>query len=145
MFSPVVKENNNKKFFFHWIRPYHIQRIFSNDTLEIIPLYGLSKPLRVHVSRTKKCYNNNKHSLSKEYQYEYENNPSKFEIDQILDFNTIEEEPLYLIYYKGYNKRYNQWIPEKDYDALELLKHFLRNKELEFQPLSKAPQIFSHI
>ena len=131
LFSPVVKENNNKKFTFHWLGPYQIQRIFSNDTLEIIPLYGPSTPQRVHVSRTKKCYNNSQHPPSREYQYEYEDNTNKFEIDQILDLTTIEEEPHYLVHYKGYSKRYNQWIPEKDLDAPELLQQFLRNRELE--------------
>ena len=29
-------QHNNKKFTFHWLGPYQVQRIFSNDTLEII-------------------------------------------------------------------------------------------------------------
>jgi len=72
LFSPVVKKVQNKKFVFHWLCPYQIQGIFPNDTLNIIPLYGPPKVQRVHVARTKKCFNNSQHPPSREYQYEFE-------------------------------------------------------------------------
>lgn len=57
IFSPVMKPDQNKEFTFDWLGTYQIIQIYPNDTLDIVPIYGLLTQQRVHISRTKRCYN----------------------------------------------------------------------------------------
>jgi hypothetical protein len=130
LFNPVVKSHETKKFVFHWLGPYKIEKIYDNDTLDISPLEGPQTRQRVHVARTKRCYDKSTHPPTREYEYAYERTPEDFEIDSILDKTTIDNEVHYWVHFKGYSKRYNQWIPVQQLNAKELIEKFERQQLL---------------
>ena len=130
LFSPVIKSHENKKFVFHWLGPYEIIKIYENDTLEIKPITGPASIQRVHVARTKRCYDSKSHPPTREYEYDYDRTPDDYEIDAILDKTIIENQVHYWVHFKGYSKRHNQWINVHNLDAKELIEKFEREQVL---------------
>ena len=122
LFNPVTKEGLCKKFMFCWVGPYKIKHIYGNDTLEIESTSGPVSVQRVHVSRTKPCYQKESHQPQREYEYEYNIAQNEYKIDQIIDKTIIKEEEHYLVHWKGYSNRYNMWIPASEINAKELIQ-----------------------
>lgn len=120
---PLVRSIPDQKYLPQWHPRYH-------STLS----YGEPKQQRVHVSRTKRCYNNNTslHPPTREYQYEFEKDTGSYEIDSILDETSIQGEQHFLVHFRGYPNSANQWISESDLNADQLLEEeFRRNRELK--------------
>ena len=85
---------------------------------------------RVHVSRTKPCYQKENHQPQQEYKYEYNIAQNKYENNEIIDKTMIKEEEHSLVHWKGYSKRYNMWIPASEINAKELIHKFERNNQI---------------
>jgi hypothetical protein len=130
IFNPVIKSHESKKFVFHWTGPYQIIEIYNNNTLKAQAKEGPIKKQRVHCSQTKRCYNKDSHPPTREYDYEYLRTPEDFEIDAILDKTMIEDQEHYLVHFRGYSKRYNQWIAKSNLNAKELIDKYKRQQYL---------------
>ena len=130
LYNPVVRPHESKKFVFHWLGPYRILKIYDNDTLDIQPVHGSGPNQRVHAARTKHCYDSQNHPTSRQYEYEDPKLHDEFEIDEIMDRTEINGETHYWVHFKGFSKRYNQWIPLSDLKAEELINRFERQQLL---------------
>jgi hypothetical protein len=126
---PQVPVGKSKKLAKLWKGPYRIDSIDFNLNVSIIHFLNVKDKQTVHIARLKPYFG----------QLSIENKEQKpedhYEIEAILESRFNEKgNKEYLIKWKGWSHKYNQWRKEEDIQAPELLQAWSRREK-------KKPQI----
>lgn len=104
------------KFISCWEGPYRIIKVHQVN-LEIKSIHNPKDIQTVHVSRVKPAY------IREDWKNETID-PDQYEIEWILDKKITPYGNEYKVRWKGFTKRYDQWVKEQDINAPELIKRF---------------------
>ncbi len=110
----VVEEGKSKKLARPWKGPYEITEIIGKENLRIKSLNNKQEEHRVHVNRVKPWIG----------EYHPSEHPEEYEIETIKDSKETEDGTSYLVKWKNFTNKYNEWVPKDKLHADDLLRQF---------------------
>lgn len=132
--NPVIEQNKSKKLTRTWTGPYKIIQVITKENIIIQHINNPEDEQKVNSNRLKRW-----EGILAERDKEF------VEIEDILEMKHVNDDILYLVKFRGYSKKHNEWVSQDNLKANEALQRFQVRKieEDKTEKKKKAKEVLN--